>query len=98
MSALTYNGVALSYLSTAGPDYQPVYDDIAGVDYVCTRIVITCTASIHPGYPPALPGETAAQTIARVSHLLNTPRRGLIFSNNGQSIVTVAAPDGNTTI
>jgi hypothetical protein len=98
LSALTYNGVTLSYLSTSGPAFLPVMDEVAGVDYVATKVVIVCTCNITPGAPPALPGETATQTMARVSHLLNTPRRGLIFSVGGQTLVSVVAPNGNTTI
>jgi hypothetical protein len=98
VSSLVYNGQVLSFISTQSVLFEPVYDDLASVDQMMTRVVLSCTAIIAPGYPPSLPGESAAQTMARVSHLLNAPRRGLIYTVGADTLVSVVAPNGNTTV
>jgi hypothetical protein len=99
MAELLYNGVTLSYLSTQHVNFEPVMDELAGVDYLYTRVVIVCTAVITPTAPPASsPGETATAVMTRVSHLLNTPRRGLVFTVGGVNLVSVTAPGNQTTV
>jgi hypothetical protein len=93
MAELTYNGVALSFLSTQSVLFEPIYDDLAGLDYECTRVVINCTAVLSSRYPPDAGGEGAVDIMRRISHLLNTPRRGLTFKVGGVSLVTIGAAD-----
>lgn len=101
MAELTYNGQVLNFLSTQQVDFEPVYDDLAGVDYMYTKVVIVCTAVITPNVAPYSIGAgdtSAAGAMKRISHLLNTPRRGLIFTVGGATLVSVVAPNGDTTI
>jgi hypothetical protein len=44
-----------------------------------------------------LPGETPSQTVARLSHMLQVPRKGLIYSAGGSPLLSVVAPSGLTT-
>ncbi len=97
MAELTYNGVVLNFLSTQQVDFEPVYDDLAGLDYMYTRVSIACTAVITPNVAPAISNETATDAMKRISHLLNTPRRGLLFKVGGVTLVSVVDSGGDTT-
>jgi hypothetical protein len=107
MAELVYNGVTLSFISTQRVRFDPVMDDLSGVDYLYTKIVIDCVAVIGsvpsasgPQIPPfdATADTNPADTVRRVSHLLNTPRRGLTYKVGGRTLVSVVEPGGNTTI
>jgi hypothetical protein len=94
MSQLTYNGVTVGF-PTSRVSFDPVYDDLAGRDYLYTKITIDVDFVISPGYPPALNGEGAADTMRRVSHLLNKPRAAFTYVAGGQTLVNVTGIDAN---
>jgi hypothetical protein len=84
MSVLTYNGITLGPygLSTQRVTYEPVYDPTGGVDYLYTKVTIAVTATFGKSalpIPPAQVNESPEATMARVAHMLQVPRRGLLF-------------------
>lgn len=96
MAELVYNGISLPFLSTQQVAYEPVYDE-SGADYMFTRVVIDCTAVITSNVSPANSPETVTAAMARISHMLNTPRRGLTFKVGGVTLLSQVAASGNTT-
>lgn len=96
MAELTYNGITLPFLSTQQVAYEPVYDE-SGADYMYTRVVIDCTSVITSNAAPANNPENVAAAMARISHMLNTPRRGLTFKVGGTTLLSQTAASGVTT-
>src|SRR5687767_9061261 len=94
MSQLTYNGVSVSF-PISRVSFDPVYDDLSGRDYLFTKITIDADFVISPGHPPSIGGEGAADTMRRVSHLLNVPRRALLYVAGGQTLISRAGVDAN---
>lgn len=92
---MTYNGVTFSFWQTRSVEQRPVYDSQAGVDYLYTEFIISGSGIVSASYAPSLPGETAAQIYARINHHLNTPRRPLTFSVNGQPLISVGVQGGD---
>jgi hypothetical protein len=96
MADLTYNGVTISYVSTQQVTFDPVYDTLAQRDYLYTEVTIVANFVITPGAAPALPGETTDDIIGRISHLLNMPRRPLLYRSGLKTLIQiVAGPDAN---
>jgi hypothetical protein len=93
MSQIVYGGdtvgtgLTLSYLTTRGIDFEPVKSD-DGMDYRFTKISFDVSGVITSPLPPALMGETLMQTLARVEHYLNLPRRAFQYSVGGNPLVT----------
>lgn len=85
-TTLTYNGVSLSYIETASVHSEAVKDP-SGMDHMYNRHTIEVTAvlafSRTSVVPPAMPGETPAQTMARVGHMLAVPRRPFVYAVDG---------------
>jgi hypothetical protein len=87
-TTLTYNGVPLSYIETASVHSEAVKDP-SGMDHIYNRHTIEVVAMMTftkfgAGLPPALPGETPAQTMVRVGHMLAVPRRPFVYAVDGK--------------
>ncbi len=77
-------------LSTQRVSFEPVYDP-SGTDYLYTRITISVSAIMAETLVPGIGGETPTQTMVRIQHLLQTPRRGLSFVVGSDSLVAVGS-------
>src|SRR5689334_14931458 len=75
---VTDNAVELSYIRTKAIDDEPQYSD-DGTEYLYTRRVLTVQAVVNSTLLPSLAGESSTQTMARVKHLLEVPRKQLWF-------------------
>lgn len=72
-------GIELSYIQTKQISHEVILDP-TGTDYLHTKITITVQALIHHyPTPPATPPENRADTLRRIRHMLETPRRQLYF-------------------
>jgi hypothetical protein len=96
MSVLTYNCISLGDILTLSVENAPVFDPESGVDLLYNKITLSVQAyvSFVPRgdgtslLPPMLPGETPAQTMARVRYALVRPRKPLTFTVGGKTLVT----------
>jgi hypothetical protein len=95
VSTLRYNGVDLSFLSTFSVTFDPVYDDLSRRDYLWTKVTISCSFIVSPGYPPAQNGEDMDATWVRINHLLNSPRKPLTYAAGNNKIIDVSGTDAN---
>jgi hypothetical protein len=87
---IVYNSVELSYVKTNSVDAEPVYDQ-SGIDllYVRHTINVEAVVAFDPARPdkPALPGETPADTMARIEHELSLPRRPFLYEVGGKPVL-----------
>jgi hypothetical protein len=99
MSFLSYNTITLPLIRTEDVDYSDVMSD-DGMDYLHTKISIGVRSMISPDLPigiaggVALPGESGTAALARVQHMLEQPRKLLIFGASPvQPLVNVGPQD-----
>lgn len=89
MSRLFYGGqpgtpsndpsmIELPYVHTKQIIDEPLYSD-DGTEYLYTRRFVHIESVISSTLVPSLSGESSTQTMARIKHLLETPRRQLYF-------------------
>lgn len=92
MTEATYGPVRFSFVRTADVQSLPQQDQY-GVDQVWTTHTVTFESVVAAGDlgGPALPGELPADTLARVQHLLELPRRRFTYKVGGRVLYDVAA-------
>lgn len=78
-----YNTVPLGLIDTAEIASRAVNDPLANKDLMYVENTIRMESIVAPGIVPALPGESPAQTMVRVAHLLAQPRRPFVYAVNG---------------
>jgi len=101
MSVLTIGDLTLDHILTHGIEQEPVYDDLAHLDYSHTRFRLNVRASINSELLPAGQGgvdNTSPSTIEKsIRHLLAQPRQDLTFtvggSDSNHTLFNVKAPD-----
>lgn len=91
------NPVELSGVKTHSIDRQPQYTE-DGADYLGTGVLLSFQCVMSRGLLPALPGEPPAQTMVRVQHYLETPRRTLLFEVNGDILILSPAVGAATDV
>jgi hypothetical protein len=72
------NAIELSYVNTKSIVDEPIYSD-DGTEYLYTRRFVHVEAVVSSSLLPALAGESSTQTMARIKHLLEQPRKQLWF-------------------
>jgi hypothetical protein len=99
VSSITYGGETLAtgltvdYLTTRLIDFSPVETEDRQ-DVLFTKIVFDMAGIISAPIPPALLGETATTTLARLAHYFEQKRKAFQYSVGGQPLVTWAGgPD-----
>lgn len=89
---LIYNHISLGYIHTSSIEQVPVTDP-SGTDYLYTKFTINVRSviAVCPGgsLDPAVDGETPAETIKRIRHMLLSPRRELEFRHGGKTMLFV---------
>lgn len=89
---LSYNGVTFPFCLTEDHGSRAVPDP-SGTDVVYTETTIAVRGVLRAGDFPAVVGETLGATVARLTHLLTTPRRPLSYSVGNDLEFTV--PNGD---
>lgn len=92
MSTIKYGDVTLKLTRVNSFAQEPVYSD-DGIDYLYTRFVLDVTGLLTLDSPIVGSGATLASNIAVVQSNLMTPRSTLLFTINGESVLTASAPD-----
>jgi hypothetical protein len=92
MATLTYNGIVLDTIQTTAFQQEAIYDP-SHTDYLYTRVQIGVKAVFNRGNQPATPGETPAQTMARVRKCLMT-QNGVLLYQVGSDIIVQSPLNG----
>lgn len=87
MAVLTYNGVSIASLSTKEVGYDDVMSDDRQ-DYICTKVTIRVT-----GFVFSSPAGSPGANFAGIQHLLEQPRRPLVFQTDAVLIQADATTD-----
>lgn len=92
----TYGDVRFSYVRTADVQSAPQQDP-SGVDHVYTAHTIALEAVIAAGDTggPWLPGELPADTLSRLQHKLEIPRRRFTYKVGGRVLYDVTGQIGD---
>lgn len=91
---LTYNGVQFPFTFTEAHSSEPEWDP-SNTDVLYTKTTVAVRGVFSYGQPPAVEGESPAATVARVRHLLTSPRRRLTYAVGGVTMLDVAEDDAN---
>lgn len=92
MSALNYFSYNLDNILTHSLSQEPILSE-DGTEYMWTKFTLSVQGVMGANYAPSTPGESAAETMARVRHDLEQPRGNLQFSVDGKLLIDSSGTD-----
>lgn len=93
MTSITSNGISLGFVKTNRVGQQAVYDPVSQTDMMYTKFTIQSSSVL--AVPTALAGESPADTMKRIRHMLLVPRRAFSMSVGGREMIAVSAIDAD---